>query len=63
MTYKATIDIAVNIAYLRLKVLNKLGYLRYRLKFYYTAHQTSLECHPYSIIKGKTHNKPHSINP
>ena len=39
MTYKATIDIAVNIAYLRLKALNKIGYLRYRLKFYYIVHQ------------------------
>lgn len=35
MAYKATIDIAVNFSYLKVRLLNRQGYIRYRMKIYW----------------------------
>ena len=63
MTYKATIDIAVNISLVRMKMLSRQGFIRYRLKFYTILHKKEINCHPYNIIKGPTNHKKQENNP
>ena len=66
MAYKATIDIAVNISLMRMKTLNRQGFIRYRLKFFSLLQKKEINCHPYNIIKGSTNNKKpckiHTLN-
>lgn len=63
MTYKATIDVALNISLLRMKMLNRQGFIRYRLKLFSILHKKEINCHPYNIIKGPTHNQKQQNNP
>lgn len=63
MTFKATVDIAVNLSSVKIKVLNRQGYIRYRMKIYSQKNEKEEDCHPYNIVKGETQNKKHSIDP
>ena len=63
MSFKATIDIAINISYLRIRLLNRQGFIRYRMKIYFKKEKREEDCHPYNIIKGKTSKKKTSLDP
>ena len=52
MVFKATIDIAVNFSYIRVRQLNRQGYIQYRMKIYYMKDDVEEKCHPYNILKG-----------
>ena len=52
MSFKANIDIFVNFSFVRVRFLNRQGYLRYRMKIFYLLNGKEGECHPYNIVKG-----------
>ena len=57
MSFKASIDIFVNLSYVRVRFLNRQGYIRYRMKIFYTNEGGEGECHPYNIVKGPVEKK------
>lgn len=53
MAYKATIDIAVNFSYLKVRLLNRQGFIRYRMRIYWLNDEEKFPFHPYRIIKSE----------
>ena len=63
MSFKANIDIFVNFSYVRVRFLNRQGYLRFRLKIFSIIDGHEGECHPYNIVKGPIANSEHDSHP